>query len=262
MKILVIGGTGFVGRHICDELLKKGHQVTLFNRGRTAKDLFPECEHLIGDREISHEALMGRTWDAAIDTNGRMPSIVKEAARLLKKQVGHYSFISSISAYEALQPDSTDYPDVLTESSKLAAIAPHEVDDTSMRTYGKRKARCEAHVLEEWNQKALITRPGLIVGPWDSTDRFTYWPVRIQEGGDIIAPGTGDDEVRFIDVRDLATWHVKMVEENKNGTFNLTGPAYSLTIKDLIETGVKHLKASCNIIWTDEDFLQKHAVSA
>lgn len=110
MRVLVIGGTGFVGRHICDELLKRGHQVTLFNRGRTEKGLFPECEHLVGDRDISHEALIGRTWDAAIDTNGRMPSVVKEAARLLKKQVGHYSFISSISAYEALQSDSSDRP--------------------------------------------------------------------------------------------------------------------------------------------------------
>jgi 2'-hydroxyisoflavone reductase len=262
MKILLIGGTGFVGRHICTELLKNGHKVTLFNRGRTEKELFPECERIVGDRDISHEALMGHTWDAAIDTNGRMPSVVKEAARLLRKQVGHYSFISSISAYEALQPNSLDHPKTINETSKLATITSSEIDDTSMRTYGKRKARCEADILEVWHDKALISRPGLIVGPWDTTDRFTYWPVRIHEGGDIICPGTGDDEVRFIDVRDLAMWHVKMIEEGKHGTFNLTGPAKKLTIKELVKTGVRLINPSSKIIWASQAFLQKHSVSA
>ena len=262
MKVLVIGGTGFVGRHVCDELLKNGHQVTLFNRGRTGKDLYPNCEHLVGDREISHEALMGRKWDAAIDTNGRQPSIVNEAARLLKKQVGHYSFISSISAYDALQPDSTDRPQVITETAKLATLSASDVSDTNMRTYGARKARCEALVLEAWDQKALIIRPGLIVGPWDSTDRFTYWPVRIHEGGDVIAPGSGDDEVRFIDARDLSIWFVKMIENRTTGTFNCTGPEFSLTIKDLVDTCKNHLNKTCNIVWSDEVFLQDHGVMA
>jgi 2'-hydroxyisoflavone reductase len=262
MKVLVIGGTGFVGRHICDQLLKQGHEVTLFNRGRTAKALFPECEQIIGDREISHEVLIGRTWDAAIDTNGRSPAIVNEAARILKKQVGHYSFISSISAYDALQGDGIDLPEFISETSQLATLAQSDTEDLTPRTYGARKARCEKLILESRNNDALIIRPGLIVGPWDTTDRFTYWPVRVHEGGQIITPGTGEDLVRFIDVRDLAVWLVNMIEGGATGIFNCTGPEHSLTIRGLIDDCQNLLNSRCKITWCDEDFLKTHGVMA
>jgi 2'-hydroxyisoflavone reductase len=261
MKVLVIGGTGFVGRHLVRALTARGHDVTLFNRGRSGPDLFPGLKSIIGDREVSHEALRGLRFDAAVDTNGRQPASVREAASVLHNQVGHYTFISSISAYAALQPGGDiSRPGSINEDSALASLADHLYDDRTVMTYGGRKAVCEQIVNEVFDNSALIVRPGLVVGPEDSTDRFTYWPVRYNEGGTILAPGTGSDDVRFIDARDLAIWLTKLIESGTRGTFNAVGPATPMTMRDMLTACADAAQAPSETIWVSEDFLSDHGV--
>lgn len=260
MKVLVLGGTGFVGKHLVRSLQRHGHAVTLFNRGKTSPDCFPELETILGDREVSHDGLRGRTFDAVIDTNGRRPAVVREAATLLQDRVGHYSFISSISAYAAFS--GGDQLQTIDENAPLADLPPDQYDDCTASTYGGRKAACERMILDELGGKALIIRPGLVVGPEDSTDRFTYWPVRFAEGGKILAPGTGEDPVRLIDARDLADWMTMLIERAENATFNAVGPEISLTMKDLLSACAAASGTVSETVWASEDFLIQHGVKA
>ena len=212
MKLLVIGGTSFVGRHIVEQALKNGHEVVLFNRGKTNPDLFPECRRIVGDRRINMDQAALEHWDAVIDTSGYTPNDVKPVIVALKEKSDHYTFISTISVY-----DDHSKGDVNENSS----IFTHTVttDEVTGETYGPLKVMCEQVVNEGFGGKALIVRPCIIVGPNDPTDRFTYWAMRTIEEGPIAIPG-GDRKVQWIDVRDLAKWIVEMIEEKKTGTFN------------------------------------------
>lgn len=212
MKLLVIGGTSFVGRHIVEQSLLKGHEVVLFNRGKTNPDLFPECRRIVGDRCTNADQVALENWDAVIDTSGYTPNDIKPVIEALKEKTNHYTFISTISVY-----DDHSKGDVNEDSSKFKHIV--NTAEVTGETYGALKVMCEKEVNDGFGGKALIIRPCIIVGPYDPTDRFTYWAMRTVEAGPIAIPG-GDRKVQWIDVRDLAKWIVEMIEGKKTGTFN------------------------------------------
>lgn len=248
MKLLVLGGTKFLGRGVVDAGLARGHEVTLFNRGRTAPDLYPQVEHLVGDRDGDLAALEGRSWDAVVDPSAYVPRIVRASAELLVSSVAHYIFISSISVYrEPLEPG-------FDEDAPLATLdAPTE--DVTGTSYGPLKALCEEVVRDVYPASHANVRAGLIVGPHDPTGRFTYWPIRIAAGGDVLAPADPDRHVQFVDVRDLGAWIVQVAEERIDGSFNATGPAPAITMAGLLEACRRVAGSDANLIWVDEGFL-------
>ncbi|MGB8983877.1 MAG: NAD-dependent epimerase/dehydratase family protein, partial [Anaerolineales bacterium] len=191
MRILIIGGTRFVGRHLVDAALARRHAVTLFNRGRSNPDLFPQVEKITGDREKDLDKLADRIWDAAIDVVGYVPRLVRLSAESLAGSVSRYVFISSISAYADFKKTGID------ESYPLAKMPDESTDENDPETYGPRKAVCEQIVRDNYGERALIVRPGLIVGPHDPTDRFTYWPVRVARGGEVLAPDRPEATTQF-----------------------------------------------------------------
>jgi 2'-hydroxyisoflavone reductase len=220
LRVLVIGGTRFVGRAVVAAALARSHEVTLFNRGQTNPDLFPSVEKLRGDRSRDLSSLTGRSWDAVIDVAAYAPAVVELAVRQLEAQTIHYLFVSSVSVYaDQSVPQFEDAP--------LAVLT--DPDDRSDGSYGARKAACEAIVRSAFAERATIVRPGMIVGPHDSTDRFSYWPRRIAEGGRVLAPGHPNDPVQFIDVRDLGAFIVHLVETGSGGVFNATGHAIAMS---------------------------------
>jgi 2'-hydroxyisoflavone reductase len=241
--------------YLVEYALERGHDVTLFNRGMSGRGLFPSIETIIGDREKSHEALKGRTFDAVVDTNAKSPKVARAAATILKSQAKHYTFVSSISVYESLVGDE------INEESPVFKLHPDDFEDTTGRTYGARKALCERWIHDEIGENLLVLRPGLIVGPHDVTDRFTYWPVRVAHGGDIIAPGDGSDAIRFIDVRDFALWTIRMIEAAECGVFNAVGPTAALTMKRFVEECVRTCNPSSRVFWMPKDLLDKHRIS-
>lgn len=254
MKLLIIGGTVFLGRHVVQVALDRGHEVTLFNRGRNNDDLFPEVEKLVGDRDGGLDALKGRKWDAVIDTCGYVPRIVRQSVELLADAVDHYTFVSTISVYN-------DFKELNMDEKAPVGTLEDETTEEVQKHYGPLKALCEKVVEEVMPGRALIVRPGLIVGPYDPTDRFTYWPHRISMGGEVLAPGNPDKQVQFIDARDLAEWMVQLVEDRTTGVYNATGPESTLTMKELLDTcvtavggGEAHLK------WINEGFLLENEV--
>ncbi|MGI9057141.1 MAG: SDR family oxidoreductase [Ktedonobacteraceae bacterium] len=249
MKLLLLGGTVFLGRHIVEAALARGHEVTLFNRGQHNPDLFPEVEKLRGDRNGDLAALQGRQWDAAIDTSGFVPRVVRASAEALTNVVKHYTFISSISVYADFTKPGID------ESSPVAKLADESVEEVTGETYGGLKALCEQAAEEVLPGKVLIVRPGLIVGPDDQSDRFTYWPYRVAQGGEMLAPGTPAHQEQFIDVRDLAQWIVRMVEAGKTGVYNATGPDYVLSTQQLLEECKAATGSDAQFTWVDEAFL-------
>lgn len=249
MKLLVLGGTVFLGRHIVAEALAHGHEVTLFNRGQHNPDLFPEVEKLRGNRNGNLETLRGRRWDAVIDTCGYIPRLVRASAELLAQSVEHYTFISSISVYADFSAPG------LNENAPVGKLQDEAIEEITGETYGPLKALCEQAMENAMPGRALIIRPGLIVGPHDPTDRFTYWPYRVAQGGEVLAPGHPDRPVQIIDVRDLAKWIVRMVEAGKTGTYNATGPDYTLTIGHLLETCRSVSRSNATFMWVDEGFL-------
>lgn len=214
MKLLVLGGTRFLGRVLVEDALARGHELTLFNRGRTNADLFPEVEKVRGDRTESLDLLAGREWDAVVDVATFIPRVARISVDALRGCVGGYVYISSISVYA----DQSVPP---VEGARVAAL--EDPDDESIDSYGALKAVCEQIVQYAHGDDALVIRPGLIVGRHDPTDRFTYWPVRVAEGGRVLAPGTPDDPVQFIDVRDLAAWILDAIERGLGGVYNATG---------------------------------------
>ena len=255
MNILIIGGTRFLGRHLVDSALARGHQVTLFNRGQTNPNLFPNIETIIGDREHDIEKLSDLTWDAVMDTCGNMPRIVHESAVGLERSVKRYVFISSISAYA----DESYGKIGLTEDDPPAPLS-DESDDNTPETYGPRKTRCEKYVQDVYKDRALIIRPGLIVGPNDPTDRFTYWPVRIAGGGDVLAPEKPEVPVQIIDVRDLADFIIMLLKINASGIYNATGPDYELTVGAMLETCKQVSGSDANFKWASVEFLKQNNV--
>jgi 2'-hydroxyisoflavone reductase len=244
MRLLVLGGTKFLGRHAVDAALAAGHEVTLFTRGQTSPELFPEAEHLRGDRDGGLDALAGRSWDGVIDTSGFVPRIVRQSAELLRDSVQRYVFVSSISVYD-------DFSAPVDESSPVAQLE-DPLSEEVLEHYGALKAACEEVVEEAYGDRSARVRAGLIVGPYDATDRFTYWPRRIAAGGDVLCPGNPDAPVQFVDVRDLGAWLVKLALEGPGGVFNATGPAAPLSFVELLDRMRTTIGSDAKFVWTDE----------
>ena len=225
MRVLVLGGTVFLGRHVVEALLARGHEVTLFHRGKRGRELFPEAERVLGDRATDLDRLpAGATWEAVVDTSAYVPAVAATSAAALRDRATRYVFVSSISVYELSQAP-------LNESSPTLELPAHASRDAMVpETYGPLKLLCEREVAAAFGEnRTLIVRPGLIVGPYDPTDRFTYWPVRFARGGDILVPDDLDAQSPTIDVRDLAAFIVDAIERGDNGIVNTAGtPAITL----------------------------------
>ncbi|UCC53868.1 MAG: NAD-dependent epimerase/dehydratase family protein [Anaerolineaceae bacterium] len=255
MKLLILGGTRFLGRAIVAAALARGHRVTLFNRGQSNPELYSELELLQGDRDGGLDVLRDRRWDAVIDTCGYVPRPVRDSAKLLADVVDHYTFISTISVYAEPVKPGTD------EDSALAHIEDSSVEEVTAETYGPLKVLCEQAVDEEMNGRALLVRAGLLVGPFDQSDRFTYWPYRVAHGGEVLAPGKPEAAIQFIDVRDIAQWTVKATENRVTGPFNVTGPAETLSMLRFLENCHTVSDSDASFTWVSESFLMVNDVA-
>ncbi len=263
LRILILGGTGFTGPHQVRYALERGHKLTLFNRGRKPKEWPGDVEELQGDRNTADlAALKDREWDVCIDNPTTLPFWVRDAGQVLEGKVGQYIFISTISVYAA--NDNADADEDAALAAYAGADAMQETQDTvraNVALYGPLKARSEAEARRWFGDTTTVIRPGLIVGPGDETDRFTYWPTRIARGGEVLAPGGGEDPVQFIDARDLAEWTIRMAEQRAFGTFNGTGPAAMLRMRGMLEGIRGALKADAQFTWAASDFLEAQKVS-
>ena len=249
MTLLILGGTQFVGRHLVDAALRQGHQVTLFNRGRTNPGLFPEAEEIHGDRDGGLDVLAGRQWDVVVDTCGYVPRVVSQSARGLASAAAAYVFISSLSVY-------ADYVHPITgEDDPLAALEDPTVEDITGQTYGGLKALCEGAVTEHFGGPVVHIRPGFIVGPWDPTDRFTYWPRRVRAGGTMLVPGTRGVPVQMVDVRDLADFTLRVATRGDRDVYNVAGPASPLTWCEMLDTCNSVCEADTALCWVGDDFV-------
>lgn len=266
VKILILGGTLFVGRHLVEAALQRGHEVTLFNRGREAPALFPEVERLKGDRRGDLAALAGRRWDAAIDTAAYVPSLVARAAHLLAPAVAHYTVISTRSVYAEHARSGEDGPLATLDAAALREAEAIEPEGRSTaylygEHYGALKALCERAAESAMPGRVLVIRPGLIVGPYDPTDRFTYWVRRVARGGAVLAPGRPDRTVRALDARDLAAWCVRSIEAGTVGVFNAAG-ADGVTLASLLDAcRPEPLESDARLVWASEAFLVARGVT-
>ena len=263
LRILILGGTGFTGPFQVRYALSRGHQVTVFNRGRTHPGELPkEAEQLIGDRNGKLDALKGRTWDVVIDNPTTLPVWVRDAAAILKGNVDRYVFISTISVYADTSKVGMD---------ETAPLAPYTGADAMKETnatmrannlalYGPLKAQSEVEAEKWFPKKTLVIRPGYIVGPGDESDRFTYWPVRVERGGEVLAPGTAADPIQIIDARDLAEWTIRMVEQGTVGTFNAVGPKSKLGMGRMLDEIKKTTKSNARFTWVDDKFLTSEKI--
>ena len=256
MRILIIGGTRFLGRHLVESALAHSHDVTLFNRGKSNPGLFPQLETILGDREKDVDKLAGRIWDAVIDVAGYFPRIVRLSADVLKENVARYVFISTISVYDNFKKVG------INELDPVGKIADETVEEITGETYGPLKALCEQVVQDIYGERALIVRPGLIVGPHDPTDRFTYWPVRVARGGDVLAPQKPEAAIQVIDVRDLSDFIIKLIQDAASGVYNATGPDYELTIGKLLEVSKQVSNSNADFKWASVDVLNQNKVEA
>jgi 2'-hydroxyisoflavone reductase len=264
LRLLILGGTGFIGPHQVRYALSRGHQVTIFNRGRQKEEWPGPVEELLGDRNTGDlKSLEGRTWDACIDNPTTLPFWVRDAGAALKGKVGQYVFISTISVYA-----DNDKP--ADETAKLAPYAGKDAMAETITTlkadvgnlYGPLKALSEAEARKQFGEAVTIVRPGLIAGPGDETDRFTYWPVRLARDGKVLAPGDGSDPVQFIDARDLAEWTIRVAEAKTLGVFNATGPARPLTMKGFLQDVAHGVGAKPDLVWVPGKFLDAEKVEA
>jgi 2'-hydroxyisoflavone reductase len=254
LRILILGGTGFIGPHQVQYALDRGHTVTLFNRGKTNPQLFPSVEKLAGDRAGDLESLKGRRWDLVIDNSATDPKWVELSAALLQKAVGRYCFVSTRSVYF----DTSRVP--MTIAAPVCTPENTPVEAGKPLPYCLAKALSEKIVVQYFGGRALIVRPSLIVGPGDLTDRFTYWPVRIERGGEVLAPGDGTDPVQIIDARDLSEWMIRLAEKGTTGTYNALGPRTPRLFSELLH-GIKAVTTSeATFTWVDADFLAAHQV--
>jgi 2'-hydroxyisoflavone reductase len=265
LKILVLGGTGLIGPPMVAYAVARGHQVTLFNRGKTNTELFPELERIIGDRNddisaLAAEVAKGRRWDVVIDNTASIPRWVEESAGLLKDSAGLYLYTSSISAYaDSATPGADETAPLGTISAEEAAKVKTNRDITDTN-YGPLKASCEKAAQTAFPGRSIVVRPGLIVGPGDSSDRFTYWPVRIHRGGEVMAPGNPTDPVQFIDCRDLGEWYVRLVEDSAIGVYNGVGPASPMSIAEMLYGIRATTGGELSFTWVDAGFLKQHEV--
>ena len=250
LRILILGGTGFIGPFQVRYALERGHSVTLFNRGRTNADMFPQVETLIGDRNGQLEALRGGAWDVVIDNSRSNPDWVRMSAEFLKDSVDRYFYVSSRSAYADTSrvPMTADAPAFTYETAGVAR-------DSDRLPYGLAKALSEREAQRIFAGRTNVVRPGLIIGPGDETDRFTYWPVRIDRGGEVLAPGDPSDPIQIIDVRDLTEWMIRMAETGHTGVFNGVGPATPRPLAELLY-GIRAITTTeTTFTWVNYDFL-------
>ena len=254
MKLLVLGGTRFLGRHLVEAALARGHEPTLFNRGRTAPELFGGVERLCGERDGELAPLRGRSWDAVVDTCGYLPRVVRRSAQALREAAARYLFISSVSVYADPSSPGQD------EQAARAPLPSADCEDIPAH-YGALKAACEDEVLAAFGTRALVLRPGLIVGPLDPTGRFTYWVQRVARGGTVLAPPSPDYPVQFIDARDLAAWTLDLLERGGAGVFNASGPAAPLTFGEFLEGCRRALGSPAEFVWADARFLDRYRVA-
>jgi 2'-hydroxyisoflavone reductase len=252
MRLLVLGGTAFLGRHLVEAALERGHRVTLFTRGRTNPGLFPQVDHLIGDRDSDLSALSGREFDVAVDTSGYLPKVVRASAELLAGSVESYVFVSTISVYRDAG--------MLTEETPLQVTADPACEDVGTH-YGALKALCEEAVQSSLPGRSIVIRPGLVVGPHDYTGRFSYWPRRVAEGGEVLAPGRPEARVWLIDARDLAEWTIRLAEARTSGTYNAAGPPAALTLGDLLDECRAITGSDAHFTWVEDSFLLEHEVA-
>ncbi|MDN4608781.1 NAD-dependent epimerase/dehydratase family protein [Sporosarcina highlanderae] len=260
MKVLILGGTRFLGRALVDEALKRGHEVTMFNRG-TNTEVFPDVEQLIGDRNGDVSQLENRKWDVVMDTCGMTPRQIKKIADVLGDNVEHLTYISSISVY----PDWI--PLNIAEDYHVHSIPPAEVLNnigegtiSPYEYYGGMKVACEVEAESHWPKRVLNVRAGLLVGSFDYTDRLPYWVQRVAQGGTVLVPGRPDRPVQFIDVKDLTAWVFNMAEDRKAGTFNVTGPDYELTMEEFLNTCKAVTGSDAEFVWADEQFMLEQKV--
>ena len=262
-RILILGGTGFIGPHMVRYAVERGHEVSIFTRGRTQAEI-PEVERLIGDRSNDLTALRGRTWDVVLDNNARDYRWVRLSTDLLRDATEQYLFVSSLSAY---QGEATGFEGgervfmepVMDESSPLFT-RPADFEEGQEAPYGLSKALGEEAAQSTFPGRTTLVRPGLIVGPGDPTDRFTYWPVRIHRGGEVLAPGQGKDATQIIDVRDLTEWIVRLAEAGITGAFNATGPEARMSMAEMLY-GIRAITSTpVSFTWVPVGFLQAQEV--
>lgn len=253
MKLLILGGTKFLGRHLTEAALERGDEVTLFNRGRSNAEIYPDVEKIRGDRDGGLEALRGRRWDAVVDTSGYVPRVVRASAELLADAVDFYAFVSSMSVY-------ADYSKPNDEDAPVARLEDESVEEVTGETYGALKALCEHAAEEALPGRVLSVRAGLIVGPYDPTPRFPYWTARVARGGEVLAPAKPEREIQLIDARDLAAWILKMADERRVGVFNACGPDYELTMGRFLEECREVSRSDASFTWASDEFLLEKGV--
>ncbi len=253
--LLILGGTRFLGPALVESATKAGWTITLFNRGKTNPGRFPDLEQLHGDRNETTKPLEGRKWDAVVDTSGYFPRQIRSAMESLKGNIGQYVFISSISVY-------ADMSTPCDENSPVGKIEDENADKITGGNYGPLKALCEQAAEKAMPGQATNIRPGLIVGPDDGSDRFTYWPVRVARGGDVLAPGAPPDPVQFIDVRDVADFAIRCLDTKTVGVFNANGPAKPLGIGGLLDVCKSVSGSDAKFVWVPATFLEEQKVEA
>lgn len=269
-KILVLGGTAFLGPAVVEPALAQGHEVTLFNRGRTNPGMFPTVEKLQGQRRRPNpknpksppqdlKALEGRKWDAVVDTSGYFTGEVEDVCKVLAGNVQQYVYVSSLSVYKSLERSA----DPVDEQSELLSCEDkHTLEmGPNYENYGGLKRHCEDAAAAAFPGKATLVRPGYIVGPNDPSDRFTYWPMRFVRGGECLAPGPMDNDLQFVDVRDLGAWILRLVEQRITGPFNAVGFDGPMTTAEFLHTGKGTLNHTCTFTWVDDAFLEENGVS-
>ena len=255
LDILILGGTGFIGPHMVREALRRHHNVTLFNRGRTNNALFPDLETIKGDRDNGLDGLVGRKWDVVIDNSGYIPRHVQDSARLLAPNCDRYIFISTVAVYADMHVPND-------ETGALATIADESVEEVTGETYGPLKALCEKRAMSEVDaDKLTILRPTYICGPGDHTDRFSHWGIRAQEGGEMLWPGTPEDRIQMVDVRDLANFTIDCADRAINGTYNMVTPPLTYSIGDLLNDCGAVTAVDIDATWVSEAFLADAGLS-
>jgi nucleoside-diphosphate-sugar epimerase len=253
MKIILIGGTRFLGRHFVEHALNAGHSITMFHRGLAGCTDFPQVEHVHGDRAHDLDKLGNRTWDAVVDTSGYLPRIVRKSVQFFAERAQHYTFVSSLSVYNTYRPGMTEHDDVATlEGPEPEAMTPE--------TYGALKALCEKEVSAAFPDRAFHVRAGMIVGPYDYSDRFTYWVRRISMGGDIIVPEPRRRPIQIIHAGDLAAWMLRMAEQGKGGIYHATAPQEPWTFEEMLDACREVSGSKPNWIWAPESFFQEEKV--
>lgn len=254
LRVLILGGTGFLGPHFVEALQAGGHQLTLFNRGKSNPGLFKDLETLIGDRDGKLDALKGHDWDVVIDDSGYVPRHVKLSADLLKDHVRQYLYVSSISVYGTFPKPG------LNEDDTVATPPDAKVEEVTGATYPGLKAACEQVVESTYGRRSTIVRPHFVVGPGDSTDRFTYWVARVARGGQVLAPGSASDPLQYIDVRDLAAFMRRCAEQRPPGRFNACTPPGAHTMGELLDSCKRASGSNATFVWADAAFIQKNGL--